>query len=433
VVAFGIVQFFKTESGFMYTSQFKINANRENAKKSTGPKTREGKMRSRGNAVTHGLTAMVVSPGEQESGLNQERTEWIDTFNPQNAVALRLVDVSYQCYRRLRRNLLNDDAAVARRADKAKKRFMDKCVKEIDRIEQEAGPNPVNVHHELSQSYIGCSRLIRRLIELEEQLHEGRWGYEQLERLYGYQGLTVDKADSDHVKWTKHCMCVNEFEARRNHPTCGVDRPAILDRVDARRRAWKGPGPFELSDEEAIEYEETLEYWTAAQVEMRATVEKVLNEGVARLPTVVASLDALIDAAYDKTVALRDQFAAEYEAQERLEMEAAMIDTGDHGRLRHRYIVDARRDLSHSIADAEEACGITISEARTPEIIEEQAQESVEEQPLETPAESVNEDVVASRNEAKSTFEDQVAYDDRADGDPSPDAPSLTPEPPDRL
>ena len=54
------------------TSDKQADANRRNARKSTGPKTPEGKAVARLNAVKHGLLSQeVLLPGEDESALER--------------------------------------------------------------------------------------------------------------------------------------------------------------------------------------------------------------------------------------------------------------------------------------------------------------------------------------------------------------------------
>jgi hypothetical protein len=70
----------------------KIDANRRNARKSTGPKTEEGKRRSRCNAVRHGLTAetVIVALEDPEDYTAFEAAVAAD-FNAQSAVERELV------------------------------------------------------------------------------------------------------------------------------------------------------------------------------------------------------------------------------------------------------------------------------------------------------------------------------------------------------
>ena len=81
-----------------------IEANRRNAQKSTGPRTQEGKSRSRFNAVTHGMTAKFDAlPGEDATALRRRIDDWTADFQPCNQVERDLIEraarVSWQLER----------------------------------------------------------------------------------------------------------------------------------------------------------------------------------------------------------------------------------------------------------------------------------------------------------------------------------------------
>lgn len=76
----------------MSSSQSRIDANRENAKLSTGPKTEEGKKVSCLNALRHGLNSAVdVLPGEDMKAFMGLTNEFEETWQPKNSYELRLV------------------------------------------------------------------------------------------------------------------------------------------------------------------------------------------------------------------------------------------------------------------------------------------------------------------------------------------------------
>jgi hypothetical protein len=69
-----------------------IEANRRNALKSTGPRTQNGKMNSRQNAVRHGLTAeTVVLPIEDAEDYNSFEAAIVLDYDAQSAVERELV------------------------------------------------------------------------------------------------------------------------------------------------------------------------------------------------------------------------------------------------------------------------------------------------------------------------------------------------------
>jgi hypothetical protein len=67
--------------------------NRRNAQKSTGPKTAEGKDRSRFNALKHGMAAKtLVLPGEDPEVFQQRIEAWTDDLQPANDIEQYLVE-----------------------------------------------------------------------------------------------------------------------------------------------------------------------------------------------------------------------------------------------------------------------------------------------------------------------------------------------------
>src|SRR5512143_3109584 len=74
------------------TSFRQIEANRRNARKSTGPVTEEGKQRSRCNAVRHGLTAeTVIGALEDADDYRAVEAAIIADYDAQSAVERALV------------------------------------------------------------------------------------------------------------------------------------------------------------------------------------------------------------------------------------------------------------------------------------------------------------------------------------------------------
>src|SRR5436853_1081068 len=74
------------------TSYKQIEANRRNARRSTGPITEEGKLRSRRNAVRHGLTAeTVIGALEDAEDYKAFEAAVIADYDAQSAVERELV------------------------------------------------------------------------------------------------------------------------------------------------------------------------------------------------------------------------------------------------------------------------------------------------------------------------------------------------------
>jgi hypothetical protein len=90
----------------MPCSEKKRQANRENARKSTGPKSRDGKAKVALNALKHGLRSeMVVLPGEDPGAFDAMVADWMSDWQPPTDARRVLVELAVAHAWRLRRCL----------------------------------------------------------------------------------------------------------------------------------------------------------------------------------------------------------------------------------------------------------------------------------------------------------------------------------------
>ena len=135
----------------------KLEANRRNAQKSTGPRTTAGKVRARLNAVTHGILAKEVVVGKGD-GLEraEEFAKLVESLyaelQPQDAVEHVLVDRIAACYWRLRRAQRYEVGAV--------REGLDDCKTPLE------GPG-LNM-----QKYNASVRKLQLMLDIERHLHQ---------------------------------------------------------------------------------------------------------------------------------------------------------------------------------------------------------------------------------------------------------------------
>ncbi|MGE3817878.1 MAG: hypothetical protein AB7I30_00435, partial [Isosphaeraceae bacterium] len=113
------------------TSATRVEANRLNALKSTGPKTPEGKARSRQNALKHGLAAesVVVASAEDAEAFAARLADWIADARPRGPIEQALVEHACLADWKLRRSARQEAAALSHHARRA--------ADEHDRLERE--------------------------------------------------------------------------------------------------------------------------------------------------------------------------------------------------------------------------------------------------------------------------------------------------------
>jgi hypothetical protein len=113
-------------------SDKQLAANRRNAQLSTGPRTPEGKARSRWNALKHGVLAQAVIPEPLQPYESRQQFDHLlatlrQELAPQSAIEEMLVETIAACYWRLARVVRAEAAAISHRLVSARDDWGQAC------------------------------------------------------------------------------------------------------------------------------------------------------------------------------------------------------------------------------------------------------------------------------------------------------------------
>jgi hypothetical protein len=116
------------------TSRRQLEANRANAKRSTGPRTKSGKTRSRMNAVTHGLTAKTIVVGDEDPKQFERLLAGLEAdVKPGSAIEQALVERLASALWRLGRVALFEAAVIRHEIEDLEEREQRRLTEELVR------------------------------------------------------------------------------------------------------------------------------------------------------------------------------------------------------------------------------------------------------------------------------------------------------------
>jgi hypothetical protein len=163
-------------------SDAKRRANQENARKSTGPKTEQGKAKARRNALKHGMTSDNEHLFSSDAQLYKNRLEsWIKTAKPANDMELYQIESAVRATVNLDRCARNETAKRNRRERSAAGRWAGVQTKKINRAIAHWSTQPAACVAQLRTFTRGCEWLLNHWEGLAEVLEKNEcWTGEEL-------------------------------------------------------------------------------------------------------------------------------------------------------------------------------------------------------------------------------------------------------------
>lgn len=246
-------------------SSAKAVANRKNAKKSTGPKTKKGKEVVKWNALKHGLLAQEVvirvGEGEESEGEFRQLFERLNQeHKPVGVLEEILVERIAVCYWRLRRVIQCETGEIRKRLDSASVNYVIRSANQARLERQFALPGAKYV--ELQKSGVGLQRLLIELQDIRGEIEsEGKLSDLSQEKLMDLYGSEEDGLAHTVLLYE---FMANEGEQAADDPdTEGEEKPnpdncrnamlKVIDmelaRVQKMKKAMDGRDEFELDSE----------------------------------------------------------------------------------------------------------------------------------------------------------------------------------------
>jgi len=177
------------------TSERQVEANRRNAQRSTGPKTEEGKRKSRQNGLKHGLTAEVVVPEEELEAFERVYVEYRSEILPGGLVENELTRrVAVNSVRMRRCEQAEQDALVSQ-VTKAVADWRQRKMKSVRGLAKSLKSKPAETIERLEETAFGCAWMIRQWEKLERRLKRAPLSWSESERLHALRLMGYDPND----------------------------------------------------------------------------------------------------------------------------------------------------------------------------------------------------------------------------------------------
>jgi hypothetical protein len=245
------------------TSEARIQANRQNSLRSTGPRTEAGKERSRQNGLKHGLTGSGVVLAESDvSEINSRTSALMSELDPKSTLGRVLVGQLATLSVKMERGAKQEEAAIATRVRHAAEVFDRVRIDRVELLFNTLAEGPRERVLELQRSPEGVDRLILALFELREPLtHQTKpvWTGAEFNTLATLMGFVPNDPKVANLKVFTQAI-------QGYFGSLSADQAVGLD--DEARKLWACECLLQRIDEEIADLEDLRESFDLEAIEL---------------------------------------------------------------------------------------------------------------------------------------------------------------------